>query len=364
MGDVASFAPLWASPPGRTIQTRLDEIGLDVPAFAQRLGTSTELAQGLLDGEQVITIKIARRLAQVVGASVEFWVSRDCQYRDDLVRIETDRWLGELPVREMARFGWITPEADWSSQVDECLAFFGVDDLESWRSTYEPILDDSRMRISEVAPASAPAVAAWLRKATREADSVTLAPWSSDVLHSSLDAIRALTRKKDPADFLPDLRKHLAAAGVALVVVQSLAGCPASGAARFVRPDRGMIVVSGRFLADDQFWFTVMHEIGHLLLHRPDRAILDDPGSRDQVASPEEREANDFAAEVLVPAPVHAEVPAGKLTYRDVVRLGQLAGVSPGIVVGQLQHSGRITFGELNKAKRRYRWNGPSLESV
>ncbi len=38
MGEARPFVPMWASPPGRTIQTRLDELGFDVPEFAERLG--------------------------------------------------------------------------------------------------------------------------------------------------------------------------------------------------------------------------------------------------------------------------------------------------------------------------------------
>ena len=297
MGDVDTFAPRWASPPGRTIRTRLDEIGLDVSEFAEHLGMSIRLANGLLDGREMITIDVARRLSRLIGASAEFWVSRDCQYRDDLLRVETDHWLGDLPVQAMTKFGWIAPEPDWASRVGECLSFFGVENVEAWRSTYEPMLAASRMRISAAVPSSHHSVAAWLRRATCEAEALPVAAWDASVARDSLDAVKALTWKKDPGDFLPKLQSLLARAGVALVVVRALPGCPASGAARFLAPDRAMIVVSGRFLADDQFWFTVIHEIGHLLLHGPDHVILDDPYSYDKVDSQEEREANQFAAE-------------------------------------------------------------------
>src|SRR5437870_5456545 len=110
MGDNDSFTPMWASPPGRTIQTRLDELGFDVSEFAKRLGTSIQVANGLLDGREMISIDIARRLSHLIGSSAEFWVSRDCQYRDDLVRVETDQWLGDLPVQAMTKFGWNSPE--------------------------------------------------------------------------------------------------------------------------------------------------------------------------------------------------------------------------------------------------------------
>ena len=148
MGNMEPFTPMWASPPGRTIRTRLDELGFGVPEFAKHLGISVQAAEGLLDGKEMITIDIARRLSRLIGASAEFWVSRDCQYRDDLVRVETDEWLDDLPVQEMTKFGWIAPERDWESRARACLSFFGVEDVESWHTTYEPMLAASRLRIS------------------------------------------------------------------------------------------------------------------------------------------------------------------------------------------------------------------------
>jgi HTH-type transcriptional regulator/antitoxin HigA len=361
MAEARPFMPMWASPPGRTIQTRLDELGLDFSEFAARMGTSATVAGGLLDGRESITLDLARRLSGLLGASAEFWVSRECYYRDDLIRVETDRWLDEVPFQAMAKFGWISPRSSRAGRAEECFSFFGVEDVVGWRREYEPMLEASRMRISSAVPSSRVAVAAWLHKAALEADAVSIGSWNASALRATLNLVKSLTWNKDPGDFLPKLRDLLAGAGVALVVLRALPGCPASGAARLLSAERAMIVVSGRFLADDQFWFTVMHEIGHLLLHEPDQAILDDPYSAIRVDSAEEAEASRFAADVLLPAEVRARVP-GTLTHRNVIALARAAGVAPGIVVGQLQFANLIGHDQLNRLKRRYKWSGSNLE--
>lgn len=362
MAKVESFLPMWASPPGRTIQTKLDELGYGVSEFARSMGTSDQVAAGLLDGGESITLDLAGRLSRVIGASAEFWVNRDCQYRDSLMRVETNRWLEEIPVREMAVLGWISPKPDWESRVEECLSFFGVQDVDAWRQTYEPILSASRMRISPTVPTRKTAVAAWLRKATVEADASVTEPWNPLLLEKNLPAVKDLTWNKDPRYFLPRLRALLAASGVTLVVQRALSGCPASGAARFLSPDRAMVAVSGRFLADDQFWFTVVHEVGHLLLHGPHQAILDDPLSARNTDSEEERQANQFASDLLVPPGVRGEYPPGGYTSRNVISMARKAGVAPGIVVGQLQFASLIGHDQLNRLKRHYKWIGANLE--
>jgi hypothetical protein len=48
---------------------------------------------------------------------------------------------------------------------------------------------------------------------------------------------------------------------------------------------------------------------------------------------------------------------------REIIKLAHQVGVAPGIIVGQLQFQGRLSFGSgMNHLKRRYRWAGTSLE--
>jgi HTH-type transcriptional regulator / antitoxin HigA len=113
-----------------------------------------------------------------------------------------------------------------------------------------------------------------------------------------LITMRRLTRKKEPSIFVPELRKLCAENGVALVIARGPAGCRASGATRFLSDKKAMILLSFRYLADDQFWFTFFHEAGHLLMHSHKAVFLED-GS--DVSLKEEHEANLFAQNILIP---------------------------------------------------------------
>src|SRR5262249_39736768 len=105
------FCPDWASAPGDTIADILQERSLSESEFARRIGYTLEEAKDLLQGRATITIAIARRLERVLGASVEFWMSRDFQYRQNITRLHVshEKWLAELPVGDMIKFGWLTP---------------------------------------------------------------------------------------------------------------------------------------------------------------------------------------------------------------------------------------------------------------
>jgi Zn-dependent peptidase ImmA (M78 family) len=114
-----------------------------------------------------------------------------------------------------------------------------------------------------------------------------------------------------------------------------------------------MILLSFRYLSDDHFWFTFFHEAGHLVLHG-DRCIFLE--GDDTLTTEEEDAANAFAADTLIPPEYQAEMLRLPLNGRDVMRFARKVGVSPGIVVGQLQHYGRFRQNQLNNLKRRFTW--------
>lgn len=86
------FKPNWASPPGNTIKDILVEEEMSKEDFAEEMNLSIDQAVGLLNGEKRITLAIARRLNFVLGASVEFWMARDLQYRESLATAKGARW--------------------------------------------------------------------------------------------------------------------------------------------------------------------------------------------------------------------------------------------------------------------------------
>jgi len=360
MPEKSDFHPNWVSAPGDTIADILEERNISQLEFAQQIGLTLEEAEELLKGHTTITIELARQLEGVLDGSAAFWVNRESQYRDDLSRLHREvptanhgKWLDELPVKDMTKFGWLAPFLSSASKEAACLQFFGVPDATTWRETYHRVLQTTAFRASPSFASQPGAIAAWLRQGELEGESIDCGPWDDDRFQSALSGIRRLTWRKNPKAFVPELQKRCAACGVAVVIVRSPSGCRASGATRFLSPSKALLLLSFRYLSDDHFWFSFFHEAGHLLLHSKGALFLEGP---DVAASKEEQEANEFAAHVLVPDEFRAALLKVRPEARDILRLAKRLGVSPGLVVGQLQHIGRIGPGQLNSLKRRFRW--------
>ena len=282
-------------------------------------------------------------------------MSRDLQYRDDAAKLDevNQEWLAQLPVGDMIRFGWLSPAPHPSAELRECLRFFGVNSVREWNLTYSGIQQKIAFRTSPSYDSRPSSVAAWLRQGEIQGRIHACAPWNVAGFRESLPHIRALTRTTDPGAFLPRLQELCAKNGVAVSVVRAPSGCRASGATRFLPSGHALLLLSVRYLTDDHFWFTFFHEAGHLVLHERDEIFLE---GTDAPVNSKETEANAFAAEMLVPPESQAALLALPLNSRAVVRFARGLGVSPGIVVGQLQHHGRLPHSHLNGLKRRYRW--------
>ena len=365
MGSNDGFSPDWISAPGDTIADILRERELSRASFTDLMGFSSDQTVDLIEGRETISIAVARRLTAVLGASVEFWMTRDAQYRRNSHRLDTDEqeWLRELPLGDMFRFGWITPTPRPSEELSACLRFFNVSSVLKWRQQYASLQEMTAFRTSSSFDSRIASVAAWLRQGEVEATGIDCQTWNPDGFQDALWHIRSLTLMKDPCHFLPKLQQACAKNGVAVVVVRSPSGCRASGATRFISLDKALLQLSFRYLTDDQFWFTFFHEAGHLLLHGERKFMSGYLGGQSWIlegigmlAEEEEREANQFAAHTLIPTEFQSELSELPTNTRDVIRFAQHIRVSPGIVVGQLQHLKRIRYSQLNGLKRRFTW--------
>ena len=340
----------------------LQERRVPIKEFAHHARRDVESVSRLIHGIEPLTTDWAECLAGMLGASPGFWLRREETYRADMRRLckSTDddacKWLSALPIKDLVRFGWIKQGSSTSETALNACAFFGVTSSSTFERKYKKLFEASAYRTSRAYATRPTAVAAWLRQGEIEASVVDCEKWDQHRLANSLDSIRELTLEADPSKFLPDLRRILASCGVAMVVARTPEGCRASGATRFLKADQALMQLSFRYLADDQFWFTVFHEIGHLLMHAHDQLFLEGLEERNNMA---EQEADDFAVATLFAKVGRDALDNVKPSLLAIKRLARRAGLADGIVVGQLQRRNQVPYRHFNTLKVRYTW--PSI---
>jgi Zn-dependent peptidase ImmA (M78 family) len=152
--------------------------------------------------------------------------------------------------------------------------------------------------------------------------------------------------------------------GVAVVIVPELPNTGISGCARWLTDTKALVGLTLRYKTDDQLWFTLFHELGHILLHRSKRSFVVDNAAEDlidRVVDPEmqkfESEANQFSSDTLVPPIELSEFLRKKeFTSDSIYAFAERIGVGPGIVVGRLQHDKILKPHQGNVFKQTLKW--------
>lgn len=347
----------WFSRPGDSVLSAMRRRGVSAETLSGRLTGGMAQLRDLTSGFGGIDDDTADVLSDMLGGSSTFWKTRQARYREALTQAvdqlsdeDADAWLDRIPAPGSR--GRITAKTR-SFELERRLAYFGVSTLKSWDARYGPHQRQARFRRSLAFTQHDGATSMWLREGELDANLRQTAAWSGDALRARLQEIRALSRISKPSRFMPPLVRLLADAGVALVVVKAPKGCRASGASRMIASDKAMILMSFRHRADDHFWFTLFHEIGHLLLHEAS-SFVDAEGMEGD--DPREKEANDFAAAVIVPKNREAELLSLKPDDDSIRRFAVSLGVAPGLILGQLQHRGIVDPGALRRLRRHWTW--------
>jgi len=116
-----------------------------------------------------------------------------------------------------------------------------------------------------------------------------------------------------------------------------------------------VIQLSARHKSDDHLWFSFFHEAARIHLHDKTSVFVDGTG---RGGADLEVEANDWAANALVPRPAWERFAEASSSSETAVRaFAEEQAIAPGIVLGRLQHERHLRRNtRLNRLKVRYKW--------
>jgi len=354
-----------AVPPGEYLEEVLSELGMTKTELARRMERPATKLSSIFRGAKAITPDTALQLEKVVGVPAHIWTGLEAEYRLTLARQDEARHQERLKrearlvtaycYAELVKAGEVKRHTKPADKALELQKFFGVTTLESVPSLrrYEAFFRSAASRRGQRTPE---AVAAWLRLGERRAQRMHCAPFDRVRLMRALEDLRSMTLQQ-PEDFLEPLRAKLAERGVALVVCPHFRRAKAHAATFWLASDRAALMTTLRGGWADIFWFSLFHEIGHLVAHGRDAVILEDDAAHGAKGD-REAEADKFAADVLVPPRDYERfVDRGSFYRNDIEAFARQIGIHAGIVVGRLQHEGRLRPDWHNRLRVRYTWD-------
>jgi len=360
--NTLKYKPEEISPPGATLADLLEERDVSQASLAKRMGRPKKTVNEIIRGVAAITPETALQLEKVFGMPARFWLNRERQYREFLAKREDEKslagmteWAKQFPISQMVKWGWIVKEKTPVGLTRELLEFFSVTSPQA----HEDIWDSAQVafRRSKAGRTDFFALTAWLRKGEIEGESVSCNTFDRTAFRAALPELRKLTLA-EPQVFQFRMQEICAKCGVAVVFVPELPKIGAWGATRWMSPNKALIQLSLRNKYEDFMWFAFFHECGHVLLHKKKKLFVDfDNSTVDELDEDAEQEANDFAADTLIPPVQYRSFrDNGVYTAASIRKFAADLGITPGIVVGRLQHDGFVPWSKFNRLKQKLIW--------
>jgi addiction module HigA family antidote len=359
-----AWQPDWAVSPGEILLETLQDRGMSQSELARRMGRPTKTINEIVNGKTALTPATAIQLELTLGIAATFWNKLEANYREYVARESSERafeasaaWAERFPITDLVRNRLIERGPTKGRTVASLLSYFGVGSPIAWENQW--LAAAASFRASPAFTSSPEAVASWLRWGEILAADVECAPFDGQRLRDVVDDIRALTRHADFMQTIAEIQGLLASAGVVLLLTPEFTGTHLSGVARWITSDRAVVQLSMRHKSNDHFWFSLFHELGHLILHK--RADFLDAIGEAGSANQREHEADGFARDCLVgPAAYSAFVADGIFSESSVREFAKRERIAPGILIGRLQRDGHVADSQLNYLKRPIRWARPS----
>lgn len=339
------------------MQDTLDGLSLTQQDLALRTSLNPKTVNQIIKGKSAITPETAMKLERVLGTPASFWINLESNYRGALARKDMRKKLRkEITIAnkftcfsEMVKLGWVSEAKSALDKVKKLLDFFGVDSLslvmESQSIAY---------RKSNCTGISKESLAAWLRRGELEARDIEAEAFNEKRLKKNISKLRLLT-KNSPKRYGKAVREICFQSGVVVTYVPYLKNTYVQGAARWLTPTKALIHLSLRYKYADIFWFTLFHELGHILMHSKKGLYIDFENNGSY--SSYEIEADRFAANKLIPKPSYIHfVKASDFSTESIKKFADQMGLDAGIIAGRLAHDSYVKWKDVAQLRQRLKF--------
>ena len=346
--------------PGYYIKEIVDESGLTQEDFAKRLDTTPKNLSLLIRGEQNLSIDIAVKMSRMIGTSVNYWLNLQSAY-DSLIaefrsaeELEREREIFKNLDYKYFRDNYGLPDLPRKidEQIKEVRKFLKVSTL--------TVLGNADMTVcfrsasSQLSRANIVRSNAMVQIAINKAMKIDAPKYNKQKFEDA--AQYALTLTENHEGFYPLLNKAFGEAGVIFIVLPNMDGSKTNGATKKIGKNI-MLMVNDRRTYSDTFWFTLFHEIGHII--NGDYGI-----SFDKESGELEDAANEYARDSLIPREKYEQFKkAGRFDKRSIKDFAYGIQRDPGIVLGRLQIDQLVDHNDwmMRDLRHKYKVNHTTL---
>ena len=354
------YQELIAFHPGYYLLDIITDMGITQNEFAKRLNTTDKTLSKLLNGETPLSNDIAQKLAQMLGTTVDVWLKLQLAYNEKVIIIkqrkeldEEKEYLKQIQYPYFSKLKLVEDTKKPEDRIKELRKFFKISSLSVLKE--KDFLVACRTVVTNITERNIMNSNAWVQTALNLAERIDCKPYNKQLLESLLPEIRNMTLQ-NPSTFYPRLHEILKECGVAFVLLPHLPNSGVNGAVKWMNKEKVLLALNNWRLSADTFWFTLFHEIRHVLQQKIKSTFI--RGSQSDYGQSDidlEIEADLFAGDYLIPREKYNQfVSIANFNQSNIEFFAQKIGIHPGVVVGRLQYDDFLPYNYLTHLKIQY----------
>lgn len=347
--------------PGETIADVLEDRGISQAELAARTGVTPAYISNVITGKKSISAKFAMNLEYALGVPKSFWLNLQANYDAELLELNEEQTITEeekavrnklTEIIKYLKCNSIIPEKQ--SIIENILSLRNVLQVSNL-CNLKDLVPAGAFRLSSKAKIDLYVFGAWLRICQINARSVPDQQFDSSRVSELIAELKAIMTDAN-CDLQSSLTKTMVKYGIDFSVVRNFRGAPVQGYISEKAENRYQMALTIRGAFADIFWFSLFHEIGHIVngdVSQSQRFI----DISEQEQTNREIEADRFAMDALIDAEDYLRFCSNNnYTISAITRFAEMQNIMPFIVIGRLQKEQKIPYSMFSEHKTRYKW--------
>lgn len=347
--------------PGETLAEILEEREMTQKELAVRTGMTEKHISTVVKGQKNISVAFAKKLEYALGIDSTFWINLQSNYDRELLEFEevnniTEEELSILkPLRQvidyLSRIEWMDSTGSDAEKVLCLRKILAISNLTAIpHITYNAAY---RAQVATNINVDTYVLYAWQKICELLTKNISVSEeLNLPLLRKSIPAIKKLMFENINI-VQGKLESIFAECGISFKIVKHFKGAPVQGFIKKTDDDKLILCMTIRQNRADIFWFTLFHEIGHIINGDIKQKFIDFNSTQSDI----EAKADAFASDILMNARDYKEfVMKNNFSLNAIKAFAKEQNVKSYIVIGRLQSDGILGWEQYNDKIIYYKW--------
>ena len=347
--------------PGEELQEKLNTSGMSRKELALRTDVTEKHICTIVNGDKGISTAFARKLGYVFETP-GYWIKLQAEYDAYQLSLQEEYEISQDElnilkalhdiVQYFIECGYMHNNCGEASKIIQLRELLQISDLTQIpKITYNAAY---RAQLTSNVKVDPYVLFAWQRLCEKQTEGIITRKFiNRELLRENVEQIKK-AMFGNISEGIEEIQKIMAECGIAFQVVRNFRGAPVQGFIKKTSEERLILCLTIRGKRADRFWFTLFHEIAHILHEDYKTRFVD----FDSVHGKEEQLADQYAGDILIaPEKYHKFILSGKCTsWSEIETFAQDVNVEPFIVLGRLQNDGILDWSDYTEKVVQYEW--------